>query len=129
MNNEVGTGLSISFSDDNIDTTPWEPVILQVHNESGYDYVLTYTDNALDQLTGVIIEKNGDTYKYNIPRPANWGTGNETTEGERANIVYGLKATLQMDSSNVVCGSQAEVPFDEATITLQDEPNEDCQQP
>ena len=129
LNDEVGTGLSISFSDDNIDTTPWEPVILQVHNESGYDYVLTYTDNALDQLTGVIIEKNGDTYKYNIPRPANWGTGDEATEGERANIVYGLKATLQMDSSNVVCGSQAEVPFDEATITLQDEPNEDCVQP
>ena len=126
---EVGTGLSISFSEENINTTPWEPVILQVHNESGYDYVLTYTDNALDQLTGVIIEKNGDTYKYNIPRPANWGTGDEATEGERANIVYGLKATLQMDSSNVVCGSQAEVPFDEATITLQDEPNEDCVQP
>ena len=129
LKDEIGTGLSISFSEENINTTPWEPVVLQVHNESGYHYTLTYTDNALDQQAGIIIEKNGDTYKYNIPRPANWGTGNEDTEGERADIVYGLKATLQMDSSNVVCGSQAEVPFDEATITLQDEPNEDCVQP
>ena len=129
---EVGTGLSILFSHENVDTTPWEPVVIQVISESGYDYKLEYTDNSLDKVTDVIIEKNADTYKYHIPRPAKWDEGNEKVEGERADIVYGLKATLLVGEGVAICGakedgSEPELPFDEATITLQDEPNEVCE--
>ena len=118
---EVGTGLSILFSHKNVDTTPWEPVVIQVISESGYDYKLEYTDNSLDKVTDVIIEKNADTYKYHIPRPAKWGEGNEAVEDERADIVYGLKATLLVGEGVAICGakedgSEPELPFDEATI-------------
>lgn len=122
----VGTGLEISLMPEESITTPWVPVSIQVNNESGYDYTFTYTDGALNSVQGVIIEQKGNTYTYRIPRPEAWGVGNETVEGERENIVYGVKATLNITDNTMVCGNQAEAPSAQATITLQDEPNEDC---
>ena len=129
-----GTGLDIAIKPASIETTPWVPVTIQVHNESGYEYTLTYTDGELDKQPNIIIEKSGDTYKYHVPRPADWGIGNETVDGERADIVYGLKATLEMGDDDVVCGATSDdgkpsAPFATATITLQDEENENCQNP
>ena len=127
----VGTGLSILFTPDAVTTTPWMPVTLQIQNESGYEYTLEYTDNALNQQPNILIEKSGDTYKYHIPRPESWGIG-DAEEGERPDIVYGLKATLLMTDATVVCGSQEEgeepeAPSATATITLQDEDNDGCE--
>ena len=127
----VGTGLSILFTPDAVTTTPWMPVTLQIQNESGYEYTLEYTDNALNQQPNILIEKSGDTYKYHIPRPESWGIG-DAEEGERPEIVYGLKATLLMTDATVVCGSQEEgeepeAPSATATITLKDEDNDGCE--
>ena len=121
-----GTGLDISISPASIETTPWVPVVVQVKNESGYEYTLTYTDRSLDQVKDLIIERSGDTYKYHIPRPAAWGTGNEAVEGERKDISYGIKATLQIGDANNQCGTSGELPSATATIILQDEDNDDC---
>ena len=121
-----GTGLDISISPASIETTPWVPVVVQVKNESGYEYTLTYTDGSLDQVKDLIIERSGDTYKYHIPRPAAWGTGNEAVEGEREDISYGIKATLQIGDANNQCGTSGELPSATATIILQDEDNDDC---
>lgn len=125
-----GTGLTISFEPMNVETTPWMPVTITVNNESGYQYTLTYTDGELDKQANVIIEKSGDTYKYHVPRPAAWNKGDEAADGERTDIVYGLKATLQMGDDKVVCGSSnnGEAPSATATIILKDEPNENCPQ-
>lgn len=125
-----GTGLTISFEPMTVETTPWMPVTITVNNESGYQYTLTYTDGELDKQANVIIEKSGDTYKYHVPRPAAWNKGDEAVVDERTDIVYGLKATLQMGDDKVVCGSSnnGEAPSATATIILQDEPNEDCLQ-
>ena len=122
-----GTGLDIAIKPASIQTTPWVPVVIQVQNETGYEYTLTYTDGELDKQPNIIIEISGDTYKYHIPRPAAWPAGNEQVEGERADINYGIKATLQVGEGNKQCGSSAELPSAAAIITLQDEPNEDCQ--
>ena len=121
-----GTGLDISISPASIETTPWVPVVVQVKNESGYEYTLTYTDGLLDQVKDLIIERSGETYKYHIPRPADWGTGNEAVEGERKDISYGIKATLQIGDANNQCGTSGELPSATATIILQDEDNDDC---
>ena len=125
-----GTGLTISFEPMTVETTPWMPVTITVNNESGYQYTLTYTDGELDKQANVIIEKSGDTYKYHVPRPAAWNKGDEAVVDERTDIVYGLKATLQMGDDKVVCGSSnnGEAPSATATIILQDEPNENCPQ-
>ena len=124
-----GTGLDIAIKPASIQTTPWVPVVVQVKNESGYEYTLTYTDGSLDQVKDLIIERSGDTYKYHIPRPASWGTGNEAVEGEREDISYGIKATLQIGDANNQCGTSGELPSAAATIILQDEENDDCPQP
>ena len=122
-----GTGLDISISPASIETTPWVPVVVQVKNESGYEYTLTYTDGSLDQVNDLIIERSGDTYKYHIPRP--WPAGDEKVEGEREDISYGIKATLQIGDANNQCGTSGELPSATATIILQDEENDDCPQP
>ena len=103
------------------------PVVIQVQNETGYEYTLTYPDGELDKQPNIIIEKSGDTYKYHIPRPATWTAGNELEEGERTDISYGIKATLQVGEGNNQCGSKEELPSASATIVLQDELNEICQ--
>jgi hypothetical protein len=122
-----GTGLDIAIKPASIQTTPWVPVVIQVQNETGYEYTLTYTDGELDKQPNIIIEKSGDTYKYHIPRPEAWPAGNEQEEGERVDINYGIKATLQVGEGNNQCGSSTESPSATATIVLQDEPNEICQ--
>ena len=130
INNMEGSPLSISFAPQQVTTTPWMPVTITVNNESGYQYTLTYTDGELDKQANVIIEKSGDTYKYHVPRPAAWNKGDEAVVDERTDIVYGLKATLQMGDDKVVCGSSnnGEAPSATATIILKDEPNENCDQ-
>ena len=117
-----GTGLDIAIKPASIQTTPWVPVVIQVQNETGYEYTLTYTDGELDKQPNIIIEKSGDTYKYHIPRP--WPAGDEQQEGERADINYVIKATLQVGEGNNQCGSSTELPSATATIVLQDEPND-----
>ena len=109
-----------------VTTTPWEPITLQVINTSSYDYTITYTDGELDKQPNIIIEKSGDTYKYHIPRPAAWPAGNEQQEGERKDINYGIKATLQVGEGNNQCGSSTELPSATATIVLKDENNDGC---
>lgn len=119
-----GTGFDISIAPASIETTPWVPVVIQVQNETGYEYTLTYTDGSLDQVKDLIIEKSGDTYKYHIPRP--WPAGDEKVEGERTDINYGIKATLQVGEGNNQCGSSTELPSATATIVLKDEINDGC---
>ena len=126
INKMEGSPLSISFEPQQVTTTPWEPITLQVINTSSYDYTITYTDGELDKQSGVIINKTDDTFKINVPRP--WPAGNEEVEGERADITYGIKATLNVADGTTVCG-KSEVTPATATIILQDEPNEICPQP
>ena len=117
-----GTGLDIAIKPASIQTTPWVPVVIQEQNETGYEYTLTYTDGELDKQPNIIIEKSGDTYKYHIPRP--WPAGDEQQEGERVDINYVIKATLQVGEGNNQCGSSTELPSATATIVLQDEDND-----
>lgn len=127
INDMEGSPLSISFEPQQITTTPWEPITLQVVNTSSYDYTITYTDGELDKQSGVIINKTDDTFKINVPRPDKWGIGNEKVVDERADITYGIKATLNVADGTTVCGNSEVTPAT-ATIILQDEPNEDCPQ-
>ena len=120
-----GTGLDIAIKPASIQTTPWVPVVIQVQNETGYEYTLTYTDGELDKQPNIIIEKSGDTYKYHIPRP--WPAGDEQQEGERVDINYEIKATLQVGEGNNQCGSTTELPSATANITLKDEDTDKCQ--
>ena len=50
-----GTGLDIAIKPASIQTTPWVPVVIQVQNETGYEYTLTYTDGELDKQPNIII--------------------------------------------------------------------------
>ena len=127
INNMEGSPLSISFAPQQVTTTPWEPITLQVVNTSSYDYTITYTDGELDKQSGVIINKTDDTFKINVPRPDKWGIGDEKVVDERADITYGIKATLNVADGTTVCGNSEVTPAT-ATIILQDEPNEDCHQ-
>lgn len=127
INNMEGSPLSISFVPQQVTTTPWEPITLQVVNTSSYDYTITYTDGELDKQSGVIINKTDDTFKINVPRPDKWGIGDEEVVDERADITYGIKATLNVADGTTVCGNSEVTPAT-ATIILKDEPNEDCPQ-
>ena len=129
INKLTGASFSIQILPSEVQTTPWEATQIAVNvTPEGYDYVLEYTDNNLGGVTNIIIEENGNEMTYRIPRPASWSTGDEATEGERADIEYGIKATLNVASGTIVCGSQA-APTSTAKIILQDEPNENCPQP
>ncbi len=108
-------------------TTPWEAVMVQVNNPSGYDYDLEYTTNTLDKVSGVIINENNDKYTYRIPRPEAWKPGDEEKDGERTDIQYGIKATLKVGEGVAQCGNSSQAPSATTTITLQDEDNENCQ--
>ena len=110
-------------------TTPWEAVMVQVNNPSGYDYDLEYTTNTLDKVSGVIINENNDKYTYRIPRPEAWKPGDEEKDGERTDIQYGIKATLKVGEGVAQCGNSSQAPSATTTITLQDEDNENCQKP
>ena len=126
INKLKGANFSIQILPSEVKTTPWEQAHIAVNvSPEGYHYVLEYTDNNLGGVPNVIIEENGNEMTYRIPRPASWSTGDEDTEGERADIEYGIKATLNVASGTIVCGSQA-APTSTAKIILQDEPNEKC---
>ena len=126
INKLKGANFSIQILPSEVKTTPWEQAHIAVNvSPEGYHYVLEYTDNNLGGVTNIIIEENGNEMTYRIPRPASWSTGDEDTEGERADIEYGIKATLNVASGTIVCGSQA-APTSTAKIILQDEPNENC---
>lgn len=125
INNMEGTDLRISLTmtPANGETTPWEAVMVEVNNPSGYDYDLEYTTNTLDKVEGVIINENNDKYTYRIPRPSDWGVG----DGARDAIQYGIKATLKVGDSDVQCGSSVgDTTTDTATITLKDEEDDNC---
>ena len=128
INGWEGTGLNISLTvtPGTGITTPWEAVMVQVNNPSGYDYDLEYTTNTLDKVSGVIINENNDKYTYRIPRPEAWKPGDEEKDGERTDIQYGIKATLKVGEGVAQCGNSSQAPSATTTITLQDEANEDC---
>ncbi len=120
-----GTDLSISLTltPANGETTPWEAVMVQVNNPSGYDYDLNYTTNTLDKVEGVIISENNNKYTYRIPRPSTWGTG----DGERDAIEYGIQAILNVADDNLQCGTiNEELTKADVTITLKDEEDDNC---
>ena len=104
-------------------TTPWEAVMVQVKNPSGYEYNLEYT-NDLDKVEGVIIQENKDKYTYRIPRPSAWGTG----DGDRDAIEYGIEASLKVGEDSSQCGSDLgeKLTKSTATITLTDEEDDNC---
>lgn len=122
INQIISTSASISIEPANPETTPWEPVTITVNPEEGYVYELSYTDNNLAGVAGVIIKQNGDSYTYYIPRPNSWGTGNSNPVPTPIN--YGIKAQLKVDGE----ASQCDLNADTATIQLKDEDNEDCPQ-
>ena len=119
INQIISTSASISIEPATPATTPWEPVTITVNPEEGYVYELSYTDNNLANVDGVIIKQNGDSYTYYIPRPNSWGTGDSNS---RTTIGYGIKATLKVEGE----ATQCQMSETTATITLKDEDNEEC---
>ena len=125
INGLTGASFSIQFIPSEAYTTPWEPVEIAVSiTPAGYDYKLEYTDNDLGSVANTIIEEEGDKITYRIPRPSAWGAG-DAEEGARADIEYGIKATLSVQEGTTVCGSQA-APSSTGKIILQDEDNDNC---
>ena len=125
LNNLKGASFSIQIIPSEAKTTPWEPVEIAVSvTPAGYDYKLEYTDNDLGSVANTIIKEEGDKITYRIPRPSAWGTG-DAEEGARADIEYGIKATLSVQEGTTVCGSQA-APSSTGKIILQDEDNDNC---
>ena len=113
--------ISLTVTPEGGETTPWEAVMVQVNNPSGYDYDLKYT-NDLDKVEGVIIQESNDKYTYRIPRP--WESG----DGTREAIEYGIEATLNVAEEGNQCGSEIGEKLTKATatITLKDEENDYC---
>ena len=115
--------ISLTVTPDGGEITPWEAVMVQVNNPSGYDYDLNYTTNTLDKVEGVIINENNDKYTFRIPRPSTWGTG----DGERDAIEYGIQAILNVADDNLQCGTiNEEFTKADVTITLKDEEDDNC---
>lgn len=122
INGLTGASFSIQIIPSVAYTTPWEPVEIAVSvTPAGYDYKLEYTDNDLGSVANTIIKEEGDKIIYRIPRP--WEAGDAAER--RADIEYGIKATLSVQEGTTVCGSQA-APSSTAKIILQDEPNDNC---
>ena len=119
INQIISTSATISIEPDEAVTTPWEPVTITVNPQEGYVYELSYTDNNLAGVDGVIIKQNGDSYTYYIPRP--WETGD--SDSDRTPINYVIKAQLKVDGEATQCNNMSEA---NTTITLKDEENEDC---
>ena len=127
INGLTGTSFSIQIVPTDQEVTPWIPAEIAISVEpEGYDYTLEYTgENKLGDIANAIIEKEDNKITYRIPRPDAWETGN-AEEGTRADFVYGIKATLNVAEGNMECGSQA-APSSIASITLQDEENDECE--
>ena len=123
INGLTGASFSIQIIPSVAYTTPWEPVEIAVSvTPAGYDYKLEYTgDNNLGGVANTIIKEEGDKIIYRIPRP--WEAGDAAER--RADIEYGIKATLSVQEGTTVCGNQA-APSSTAKIILQDEPNDNC---
>ncbi|MEE1184331.1 MAG: CotH kinase family protein [Paludibacteraceae bacterium] len=126
INGLTGASFSIQILPLEVKTTPWEPVEITVSvTPAGYDYKLEYTgDNNLGGVANTIIKEEGDKITYRIPRPSDWGVG-DAEEVARADIEYGIKATLSVQEGTTVCGSQA-APSSTGKIILQDEDNDNC---
>jgi hypothetical protein len=69
-------------------------------------------------VKNIQITKNGNDYTYLIPRPKDWGTGNDDKQpSSYKQVTYTVRAT----------GNQGQCPdMGEITITLQDEINDTC---
>ena len=125
----TGSSFSIEIMPYTQNVTPWETAkVAIIVKPEGYDYKLEYIgENDLSSVANAIIEQEGDNITYRIPRPTEWGTG-DAAEGERSNVVYNIKAILNVQEGTNVCGTQS-APTSIATITLEDEGNDNCPQP
>jgi hypothetical protein len=107
---------SIGFTQQEYITTPWVPVSVVVDVPENTIY--TYDDSAIENTSitfdsgySPIINTNGNTYTYKIPRPTAWGTGNNDTSID--NVEFVVKANI------ATCEATAKV-------ILQDEGNDNC---
>ena len=118
----TGTTMNIQIIPSTQNITPWEAATITINKSEGYDYTL---ENDLEAVSGVVVQKNGQSITYRIPRPASWGTG-DGNDG-REDVTYTITATLNVADGTMVCGSTA-APSSTATIILQDEEDEKCPQ-
>ena len=118
----TGTTMNIQVIPSSQEITPWEAATITINKSDGYDYTL---ENDLDGVSGVVVQENGNSITYRIPRPSDWGYGDGNDS--REDITYTIKATLNVASGTMVCGSTA-APNSTATIILQDEEDENCDQ-
>ena len=115
----------LTLSPEDGKTTPWIPVSVKVSAPKGYEY--TYDESSILSVTGddaPTRNAKGNVYTYTFPRPKAWGSGNVSTA-----IVpneYNVSATLKMAGGTNECGSSIQLTT-EATITLEDEGNDNCQ--
>lgn len=116
----TGTTMNIQVIPSSQEITPWEAATITINKSDGYDYTL---ENDLDGVSGVVVQENGNSITYRIPRPSDWGYGDGNDS--REDITYTIKATLNVASGTMVCGSTA-APSSTATIILQDEEDENC---
>ncbi len=118
----TGTTMNIQIIPSSQETTPWEAATITINKSEGYDYTL---ENDLEAVSGVVVQKNGQSITYRIPRPASWGTG-DGNDG-REDVTYTITATLNVADGTMVCGTTT-APSSTATIILQDEKDENCPQ-
>ena len=115
----------LTLSPEDGKTTPWIPVSVKVSAPKGYEY--TYDESSILSVTGddaPTRNAKGNVYTYTFPRPKDWGAGNVSTA-----IVpneYNVSATLKMAGGTNECGTTIQLTT-EATITLEDEGNDNCQ--
>ena len=115
----------LTLSPEDGKTTPWIPVSVKVSAPKGYEY--TYDESSILSVTGddaPTRNAKGNVYTYTFPRPKDWGAGNVSTA-----IVpneYNVSATLKMAGGTNECGTTIKLTT-EATITLEDEGNDNCQ--
>jgi hypothetical protein len=118
----TGTTMNIQIIPSSQETTPWEAATITINKSEGYDYTL---ENDLEAVSGVVVQKNGQSITYRIPRPSDWGTGDGNDS--RDDITYTITATLNVADGTMVCGTTT-APSSTATIILQDEKDENCPQ-
>ena len=115
----------LTLSPEDGKTTPWIPVSVKVSAPKGYEY--TYDESSILSVTGddaPTRNAKGNVYTYTFPRPKDWGAGNVNTA--IAPNEYNVSATLKMAGGTNECGSTIKLTT-EATITLEDEGNDNCQ--
>ena len=115
----------LTLSPEDGKTTPWIPVSVKVSAPKGYEY--TYDESSILSVTGddaPTRNAKGNVYTYTFPRPKDWGAGNVSTA--IAPNEYNVSATLKMAGGTNECGTTIQLTT-EATITLEDEGNDNCQ--